>query len=152
MKESDSMEILNRKAKYDYNIEETYEAGIVLTGTEIKSIRNGSCNLKDSYILIKNNEAFILNMHISPYDKGSIFNEEETRTRKLLLHKNEILKLKDKISIKGYTIVPLKLYFKDGLAKLEIGVAKGKHTYDKRETIKERDINKSIKKEIKYTI
>lgn len=143
------MEILNKKAKFDYLIYDTLEAGIVLTGTEIKSIRNGSCNLKDSYILIKNNEAFILNMHISNYDKGSIFNTEETRTRKLLLHKNEILKLKDKISIKGYTIVPLKLYFKDGLAKIEIGVAKGKHTYDKKESIKERDIKRETDKMLK---
>ena len=143
------MEILNKKAKFDYLIYDTLEAGIVLTGTEIKSIRNGSCNLKDSYILIKNNEAFILNMHISNYDKGSIFNTEETRTRKLLLHKNEILKLKDKISIKGYTIVPLKLYFNDGIAKIEIGVAKGKHTYDKKESIKERDIKRETDKMLK---
>lgn len=143
------MEILNKKARFDYQIYDTMEAGIVLTGTEIKSIRNGACNLKDSYILIKNNEAFILNMHISPYDKGSIFNEEETRTRKLLLHKNEIIRLKDKISIKGYTIVPLKLYFSRGLAKLEIGVAKGKHTYDKKESIKERDIKRETDKMLK---
>ena len=143
------MEIVNRKAKFDYEIYDTFEAGIVLTGTEIKSIRNGSCNLKDSYIMIKNNEAFILNMHISAYDKGSIFNEEETRTRKLLLHKNEILKLKDKISIKGFTIVPLKLYFKEGLAKLEIGVAKGKHTFDKKESIKEKDIKRETDKQLK---
>ena len=143
------MEILNRKAKFDYEIFDTLEAGIVLSGTEIKSIRKGSCNLKDSYIIIKNNEAFILNMHISAYKEGSIFNEEETRTRKLLLHKNEILKLKDKISIKGYTIVPLKLYFKDGLAKLEIGVAKGKHTYDKKESIKEKDIKRETDKALK---
>lgn len=143
------MEILNKKAKFDYLIYDTLEAGIVLTGTEIKSIRNGSCNLKDSYILIKNNEAFILNMHISNYDKGSIFNTEETRTRKLLLHKNEILKLKDKISIKGFAIVPLKLYFKDGIAKIEIGVAKGKHTYDKKESIKERDIKRETDKMLK---
>ncbi|MBQ1496212.1 MAG: SsrA-binding protein SmpB [Bacilli bacterium] len=143
------MEILNKKAKFDYLIYDTLEAGIVLTGTEIKSIRNGSCNLKDSYILIKNNEAFILNMHISNYDKGSIFNTEETRIRKLLLHKNEILKLKDKISIKGFAIVPLKLYFKDGIAKIEIGVAKGKHTYDKKESIKERDIKRETDKMLK---
>lgn len=143
------MEILNKKAKFDYLIYDTLEAGIVLTGTEIKSIRNGSCNLKDSYILIKNNEAFILNMHISNYDKGSIFNTEETRTRKLLLHKSEILKLKDKISIKGFAIVPLKLYFKDGIAKIEIGVAKGKHTYDKKESIKERDIKRETDKMLK---
>ena len=143
------MEILNRKARFDYEIHDTLEAGIVLTGTEIKSVRNGSCNLKDSYIIIKNNEVFILNMHISHYDKGSIFNIEETRTRKLLLHKNEILKLKDKTSIKGFTIVPLKLYFKDGIAKLEIGVAKGKHTYDKKESIKERDIKRETDKMLK---
>ena len=143
------MEIVNRKARFDYDIYDTFEAGIVLTGTEIKSVRNGSCNLKDSYIVIKNNEAFILNMHISNYEKGSIFNEEETRTRKLLLHKNEILKLKDKISIKGFTIVPLKLYFNKGLAKLEIGVAKGKHTFDKKESIKERDIKRETDKALK---
>ena len=143
------MEILNRKARFDYEIYDTLEAGIVLTGTEIKSVRNGSCNLKDSYIIIKNNEVFVLNMHISHYDKGSIYNEEETRTRKLLLHKNEILKLKDKTSIKGFTIVPLKLYFKEGLAKLEIGVAKGKHTYDKKESIKERDIKRETDKQLK---
>ena len=143
------MEILNRKARFDYEIHDTLEAGIVLTGTEIKSVRNGSCNLKDSYIIIKNNEVFILNMHISHYDKGSIFNTEETRTRKLLLHKNEILKLKDKTSIKRFTIVPLKLYFKDGIAKLEIGVAKGKHTYDKKESIKEKDIKRETDKQLK---
>ena len=143
------MEILNRKARFDYEIFDTLESGIVLSGTEIKSIRKGSCNLKDSYIIIKNNEAFILNMNISAYKEGSIFNEEETRTRKLLLHKNEILKLKDKISIKGYTIVPLKLYFKEGLAKLEIGVAKGKHTYDKKESIKEKDIKRETDKALK---
>lgn len=143
------MEIVNRKSRYDYEIYDKYEAGLVLTGTEIKSIRNGSCNLKDSYIVIKNNEAFILNMHISPYDKGNINNVDETRTRKLLLHKNEILKLKDKISIKGFTIVPLRIYFKNGLAKMEIGVAKGKHTYDKKESIKERDIKRETDKSLK---
>ena len=129
------MEILNRKARYDYEISDTYEAGIELTGNEIKSVRKGSVNLKDSYIIIKNSEAYILNMHITNYDKA-VFKEEETRTRKLLLHKEEILKLNDKISIKGFTIVPLRLYFKNGKAKLEIGVAKGKHTYDKKESIK----------------
>jgi SsrA-binding protein len=143
------MEIVNRKSRYDYEIYDKYEAGLVLTGTEIKSIRNGSCNLKDSYIVIKNNEAFILNMHISPYDKGNINNVDETRTRKLLLHKNEILKLKDKISIKGFTIVPLRIYFKNGLAKMEIGVAKGKHTYDKKESIKERDLKRETDKSLK---
>ena len=133
------MEILNRKARFDYEIFDTLEAGIVLTGNEIKSIRKGSANLKDTYIQIKNGEAFIINMHITNYDKA-VFKEEETRTRKLLLNKDEILKLNDKVSIKGYTIVPLKLYFKNGKAKLEIGVAKGKHTYDKKESIKQKDI------------
>ena len=143
------IEINNRKAKFDYQIFDTYEAGIVLTGTEIKSIRKGNCNLKDSYVVIKKNEAYIINMHISHYEEGNIFNHEETRTRKLLLHKKEILKLKDKIKIKGYTIIPLKLYFNKNKAKLLIGIAKGKKTYDKRETIKERDINRNIQKQLK---
>ena len=142
------MEILNRKARYDYEIHDTYEVGIVLTGNEIKSVRKGSVNLKDSYIIIKNSEAYILNMHITNYDKA-VFKEEETRTRKLLLHKDEILKINDKISIKGFTLVPLKLYFKNGKAKLEIGVAKGKHTYDKKESIKERDIKRDTDKALK---
>ena len=142
------MEILNRKARFDYEIFDTLEAGIVLTGNEIKSIRKGSANLKDTYIQIKNGEAFIINMHITNYDKA-VFKEEETRTRKLLLNKDEILKLNDKVSVKGYTIVPLKLYFKNGKAKLEIGVAKGKHTYDKKESIKERDIKRETDKALK---
>ena len=143
------IEINNRKAKFDYEIFETYEAGIVLTGTEIKSIRKGNCNLKDSYVVIRNNEAYTINMHISHYEEGNIFNHEETRTRKLLLHKKEIIKLNDKIKISGYTLVPLKLYLKNGKAKLLIGLAKGKKNYDKRETIKERDINRNIRKELK---
>ena len=142
------MEILNRKARYDYEISDTYEVGIVLTGNEIKSVRKGSVNLKDSYVIIKNSEAYILNMHITNYDKSYI-NEDETRTRKLLLHKDEIIKINDKISIKGFTLVPLKLYFKNGKAKLEIGVAKGKHTYDKKESIKERDIKRDTDKALK---
>jgi len=142
------MEILNRKARFDYEIFDTLEAGIVLTGNEIKSIRKGSANLKDTYIQIKNGEAFIINMHITNYDKA-VFKEEETRTRKLLLNKNEILKLNDKVSIKGYTIVPLKLYFKNGKAKLEIGVAKGKHTYDKKESLKQKDIKRETDKALK---
>ncbi len=144
------MEINNRKAKYDYQIFETIEAGIVLTGTEIKSIRQGKANLKDSYATIKNGEAVIINMHISPYEQGNIFNHEETRTRKLLLHKKEILKLNDKIKIEGYTLVPLKLYFKKNKAKILLGVAKGKKTYDKREAIKQRDIERDIKARLKY--
>ncbi|HPF82759.1 MAG TPA: SsrA-binding protein SmpB [Bacilli bacterium] len=143
------MEINNRKANYDYQILETIETGIVLTGTEIKSIRNGSANLKDSYAIIKNDEVYILNMHISHYEEGNIFNHDETRTRKLLLHKKEILKLNEKVKLQGLTLVPLKLYFKKNKAKLLIGLAKGKKTYDKRESIKERDIKRNIEKNYK---
>lgn len=143
------MEILNRKAKYDYEIHDKYEAGIVLTGTEIKSIRNGSCNLKDSYAIIKNHEAYVINMHISEYSEGNRFNHDERRTRKLLLHKKEILKIENKINLEGYTIVPIKLYFDRGYAKVQIGVAKGKHTYNKKEAIKQRDIERDIKKQYK---
>lgn len=144
------MEILNRKARYDYELLEKFEAGIVLTGTEIKSIRKGSANLKDSYAIIKNGEAYLLNMFISEYKEGNIFNHDETRTRKLLLHKNEIKKINDKISTKGLTLVPVKLYFKNGIAKIELAIARGKHTYDKKETIKQRDIEREVKKSLKY--
>ena len=143
------IEINNRKAKYDYEILDTIEAGIALTGTEIKSIKNGSANLKDSYAIIKNGEAFLLNMHISHYEQGNIFNHNETRTRKLLLHKKEILKLNDKIQMLGYTLVPIKLYFKKGFAKILIGIAKGKKNYDKREAIKKKDIQRDIDKQMK---
>lgn len=143
------MEINNRKAKYDYQIFEEIEAGIVLTGTEIKSIKQGKANLKDSYATIKKGEALLLNMHISPYEQGNIFNHEETRTRKLLLHKKEILKLQDKIKLEGFTLVPLKLYLKKNKAKILLGVAKGKKTYDKRETIKQRDIERDLRARLK---
>lgn len=143
------MEIRNRKARYDYEIEETYEAGIVLTGTEIKSIRDGKAQLKDSYAVVRQNEVYLLNMHISHYEQGNIFNHEETRTRKLLLHKKEILKIKNKIETQGLTLVPIKLYFKKNKVKLLLGIAKGKKTYDKRETIKQRDIDRDIKKQMK---
>ena len=143
------MEILNRKVNFDYEIIDTYETGLVLTGTEIKSIRLGKCNLKDSYAIIKNNEIFILNMHISHYEQGNRFNHDETRTRKLLMHKKEILKLRDKLEIEGFTLVPIKLYFKESKAKLLIGLAKGKKNYDKRETIKKKDIERQIAKELK---
>ena len=143
------MEINNKKAYHDYFISDTYEAGIVLQGTEIKSIRVNGANIKDSYVVIKNGEAFILNMHISHYEQGNIFNHDETRTRKLLLNKKEILKLKDKITIEGNTIVPLKIYFKNGKAKVLIGVAKGKKNFDKREAIKERDIKRELAKNFK---
>lgn len=143
------MEIKNRKANFDYEIIDTIEAGMVLKGTEIKSLKNGKANLKDSYAIIKNNEAFLLNMHISPYDYGNIFNHEETRTRKLLLHKKEILKLNDKIRLDGFTLVPLKVYLVKNKAKVLIGIAKGKKTYDKRETIKKRDLDRELKKSYK---
>lgn len=143
------MEILNRKARYDYNIEETYEAGISLTGTEIKSIRNGKVNIKDSYAIIKNNEIYLLNTHISLYEEGNIFNHDENRTRKLLLHKKEILKLRDKVEMEGYTLIPLKVYFVKSKAKVLIGLAKGKKNYDKREAIKQRDIDREIQKNYK---
>lgn len=144
------MEILNREAKHNYFIIDTYEAGIVLTGTEIKSIRNGKCNLKDSYAILKNNEIYLLNTHISSYEKGNIFNHEETRTRKLLLHKQEIIKLNNKVNLEGYTLIPLKIYFVKGKAKVLIGVCKGKKTYDKKETLKERDIAREMQKNTKF--
>ena len=144
------MEILNRKARYDYEIEDTYVAGIVLTGTEIKSIRMGKVNIKDSYAIIRNNEIYLLNTHISLYEEGNRFNHDEDRTRKLLLHKKEILKLKDKLEIEGYTLVPLKIYFVKNKAKVLIGVAKGKKNYNKKETIKERDIQREMEKSLKY--
>jgi len=143
------IEIKNRKALYDYTITDTYEAGIALTGTEIKSIREGKANLKDSYAIIKNGECFILGMHISPYEAGNRFNHDETRTRKLLLHKKEILKIRDKIDMEGFTLVPIKLYFSKNKAKLLIGVGKGKKSYDKREALKKKDMNREIKKELR---
>lgn len=144
------MEILNRQARHHYFIEDTYECGIVLTGTEVKSIRAGKCNLKDSYGLVKNGEVFLLNMFISPYKEGSIFNESDTRTRKLLLHRSEIKKLNDDVKLKGLTLIPLKLYFVKDKVKLEIGVCRGKKNYDKRESIKERDLQREVRKNQKY--
>lgn len=143
------MEIKNRQAHFNYEIIDTFETGIVLKGTEIKSIRNGSANLKDSYAIIKNNEVFLLNMHISQYEQGNIFNHEETRTRKLLMHKKEIVKLNNYLTTEGLTLIPLKLYFKKNKAKILLGLAKGKKTYDKRQTIKERDIAREMQKEQK---
>ena len=143
------MEIYNRKARHDYFIEDTYEAGIELTGTEIKSIRAGNCNIKDSYAIIRNKEVFLINMFVSPYKEGNIFNHQETRTIKLLLHKKEINKLEEKIEQQGLTLIPIKLYFKNNKLKVELAVCRGKNNYDKRETIKERDIKRSIEKQIK---
>ena len=136
------VEVTNRKAYFDYFILKEIECGIVLTGTEIKSIRKGSVNLRDTYARIKNNEVYVVNMFISAYDKGNQFNHDERRQRKLLLHKKEIIKLSQEIKEQGLTLVPLKLYFKDNHAKLLIGLCKGKKLYDKRETIKKRDIER----------
>ncbi len=136
------MEIVNKKAKFDYFIEEEIEAGIVLVGTEIKSLRKGSVDLKDTYVRIKNNEAYIINMYIAKYDEGNIFNHDERRERKLLLHKKEIQKLEELSKKDGYTLIPIRAYLKKNLAKISIGVCKGKKNYDKREAIKERDLKK----------
>lgn len=139
------MEILNRRARYDYSIVEEYEAGIVLTGTEIKSIRMGRMNIKDSYAIVRNEEVYLLNAHISSYEKGNIFNHDENRTRKLLLHQREIKKINNKLSLEGYTLVPLKVYFVRGRAKILLGLGKGKKNYDKREDIKKRDMEREIR-------
>lgn len=144
------MEIVNREAGFNYFILESIECGIVLTGTEIKSIRDGKCNLKDSYARIRNNEIYLLNTNIAEYKEGNIFNHNPKRTRKLLLHKNEILKLSSKIEQDGLTLVPLKLYFKKNKVKILLGLCKGKKTYDKRETIKERDLKREASKLQKY--
>lgn len=144
------LEILNKQAKHDYFIEDTIECGIALNGCEIKSIRAGKCNLKDSYAIIRNGEVYVINMFVSNYDKGNIYNESETRSRKLLLHKNEILKLNNDVQLKGLTLIPLKLYFKGEHLKVLLGVCKGKKLYDKRESIKERDIKRENEKANKY--
>lgn len=140
----------NKKALFEYEIIDKYEAGIKLQGTEVKSIREGSCNINDSYVIIKNGKPYILNMNIAKYKNGNIFNHDETRTRELLLNKSEIRKLEAKVKEKGLAIVALKLYFKEALVKVEIALARGKNTNDKRESIKEKDINRSINKELKY--
>mgnify|MGYP004555241373 FL=1 len=144
------MEIKNRKANFEYFIEERYEAGIELKGTEIKSIRKGSCDIKDSFIIIKNQEAFLLNTYIAKYEEGNIFNLEERRTRKLLLHKKEIKKLLEASSKDGYSLIPLSIYLKKGKAKVEVGVCKGKKLYDKREAIKKRDLERESSRNYSY--
>jgi SsrA-binding protein len=141
----------NRKAFHDYFIQETYEAGLMLVGTEVKSLREGKANLKESYALIKNGELFLLNCHISPYSHGNLQNHDPLRTRKLLLHKKEISKLWAKTSQQGLTLIPLKIYFKNGRAKVEIGLAKGKRQYEKRESIKEREVKREIEGHMKRT-
>lgn len=139
----------NRKAYHDYHIEDSLEAGIALVGTEVKSLREGRANLRDSYVIVKDSEVFLLNAHIGPYSHGNIMNHEPLRSRKLLLNRKEIDRLKGKASIKGYTIIPLKIYFKGPFAKVEIGLARGKRLFEKRETIKEREARREIARAIK---
>jgi SsrA-binding protein len=139
----------NKKARHDYTIVDTIEAGLVLTGTEIKSVRAARINLKDGYAQIKKGEAWLVNVHIAPYEEGNIWNQDPTRTRKLLLHKKQIAKLEGEVKGTGMTLVPLKVYIKDGFAKVLIGLAKGKHDYDKRESIKRREQDRDLKRTIK---
>ncbi len=139
----------NKKAYHDYFIEEKYEAGLVLHGTEVKSLRQGKCSIKESFIRIENGEMFIYGMHVSPYEKGNIFNKDPLRPKKLLLHKREIMKLLGKIKEKGYTLVPLQVYFTSGRAKIEIGLAKGKKLYDKRDDIAKKDQRRESERDFK---
>lgn len=140
------MEIKNKKANFDYYIEDTMECGIELKGTEIKSLRNGSGDLKDTFAIIKNGEVFLLNMYIAKYEEGNRFNHDERRTRRLLLHKREIRKLKEKVEREGYSLIPLKAYLVRNKVKILLGVGKGKKLYDKRETIKERDLKREAQR------
>ena len=142
----------NKKAYHDYFIEEKYEAGLVLHGTEVKSLRMGKCSIKEAFIRIENGEVFIYGMHISPYEKGNIFNKDPLRVRKLLLHKSQIQKLIGNSAEKGYTIVPLQVYFSNGRAKIEIGLAKGKKMYDKRQDIAKKDQKREAEKELKVRL
>ncbi|AJA48880.1 SsrA-binding protein [Clostridium pasteurianum DSM 525 = ATCC 6013] len=142
----------NRKARHDYFIEESIESGIELVGTEVKSIRQGKANLKDSYAEINNGEVFMCNVHISPYEKGNIFNKDPLRKRKLLLHKVEIRKLEAYTSQKGYTLVPLSLYLKNGRVKVQLSVAKGKKDYDKRDTMLEKAAKREIDRQMKNSM
>ena len=139
----------NKKAYHDFFIDDKYEAGIELHGTEVKSLRMGKCSIKEGFVRIENGEAFIYGMNISPYEKGNIFNKDPLRIKKLLLHKEEIRKLDGKMSEKGYTIVPLQVYFKDGKAKVEIGLARGKKLYDKREDIAKKDLRRETERKFK---
>lgn len=134
----------NKKARHDYFIEDTYEAGIELFGTEVKSLRQGKTNLKDSHIIIRGGEMFVIGMHISPYEKGNIFNKDPMRTRKLLMHRREIDRLFGKMKIDGYTLIPLKTYFKNGFVKIEVALCKGKKLHDKREDAAIKDMNRAI--------
>lgn len=139
----------NKKAYHDYFIEEKYEAGIALHGTEVKSLRMGKCSIKESFIRIENGEMFIYGMHISPYEKGNIFNKDPLRTKKLLMHRHEIMKLQGSTTEKGYTLVPLQVYFKNSLVKVEVGLARGKKLYDKRQDIARKDMRREAERDFK---
>lgn len=139
----------NRKARHEYYIEDTFECGIALVGTEVKSIRAGKANLKESYAQVRNGEVFLIGMHVSPYEQGNIYNRDPFRQRKLLLHKSEIYKLQKLSQADGYSLIPLKLYLKDGLVKLELAVGKGKKLYDKRHSIAERDVKRDMERRMK---
>ena len=149
MAESLKTIVTNKKAYHDYFIDETYETGIALHGTEVKSIRMGKCSIKESFIRIENGEVFVYGMHVSPYEKGNIFNKDPLRVKKLLMHRSEINKLMGKIKEKGYTLVPLQVYFKKGRVKVEIGLARGKKLYDKRADIAKKDQKREAEKEFK---
>ncbi len=148
-KESQKLIADNKKAYHDFFIDETYECGIALHGTEVKSMRMGKCSIKEAFVRIEDGEVFVYGMHVSPYEKGNIFNKDPLRVKKLLLHKYEINKLLGKIKEKGYTLVPLQVYFKDGKVKVEIGLARGKKLYDKREAIAKKDQRREAEKEFK---
>ncbi|WP_320965545.1 SsrA-binding protein SmpB [Enterocloster bolteae] len=149
MKESIKLVANNKKAYHDYFIDEKYEAGIELFGTEVKSIRMGKCSVKEAFVKIDRGEVYVCGMHISPYEKGNIFNKDPLRVRRLLLHKYEIMKLNGKIAEKGYTLVPLQVYFKGSLVKVEVGLARGKKLYDKRADIAKKDQRRELEKEFK---
>ena len=148
-KESQKLIANNKKAYHDFFIDETYECGIALHGTEVKSMRMGKCSIKEAFVRIEDGEVFVYGMHVSPYEKGNIFNKDPLRVKKLLLHKYEINKLLGKIKEKGYTLVPLQVYFKDGKVKVEIGLARGKKLYDQREAIAKKDQHREAEKEFK---
>ena len=148
-KEAQKLIANNKKAYHDYFVEEQYEAGIVLHGTEVKSLRMGKCSIKEAFVTIEKGEVFITGMHISPYEKGNLFNKDPLRVRKLLLHKAEIMKLTGKVAEKGYTLMPLQVYFKDGRAKIQIGLCKGKKLYDKRQDIAKKDARREVDREFK---
>ena len=148
-KEAQKLVANNKKAYHEYFIDETYEAGVALHGTEVKSLRMGKCSIKEAFVRIENGEAFVYGMNVSPYEKGNIFNKDPLRVRKLLLHKVQIRKLAGQLAGQGYTIVPLQVYFKDGRAKLEIGLARGKKLYDKRQDIAKKDLRREHEREFK---